>query len=318
MKPKKQITLEDIAAQLNLSKVAVSKALRDHPDISEDTKNKVRQLAKDLGYFPNIIARNLSARQSNTIGLVVPKIAHHFFARAIEAIYEIAFEQNYEIIMTVSQENSQFEALHIQNLLSLRVDGLLVSVTEQTIDHSIFETVKDWGVPLVFFDRVLENLGFSCVTTSDFNSSLESVSKLIKRGFSNIPHIAGYQHTNIGKNRAEGYKAAFEQATIELPENGIVYGGFGEHDGYLGFHNLLKKNFKPEVVFTVTYPVALGVLLAAEELGIQVPGDLEIISFGGSNYNRFIKPSLTYIDQPGREIAVRSIKLLIEEIQSME
>jgi LacI family transcriptional regulator len=315
---KKQITLDDIARKLNISKVAVSKALRDHPDISDDTKKRVIRMADEMGYVPNFIARNLSSRRSNTIGLVVPKIAHHFFARAIESIYETAYDQNYEIITTVSQENAQHEIQHIQNLLSMRVDGLLVSITEQTTETRIFETVRDWGVPLVFFDRVIEGLGFSCVITNDFESAFQSITILLDSGYTTIGHLAGYQNTNIGRNRAAGFEEAFNQKGRNVPRGMIVEGGFGEEDGYRGLLTLIKNGSLPEVVFTVTYPVALGVMLAADEMNIAIPDQLEIISFGGSYYNRFLKPSLTFIDQPAQEMASIATQLLIEEIRSME
>lgn len=318
MTPKKQVTLKDIAARLNISKVTVSKALRDHPDISLETKQRVRDLALKLGYVPDFIARNLSSRRSNTIGLVVPKIAHHFFATAIEAIYETAFQYNYEIIMTVSQESAEREIQHIQTLLSMRVDGLLVSITEETENAKIFEIARQRGVPLVFFDRVIENIGFSCVTGNDFESTFESTRQILKRGYQRIAHLAGSQNTNIGRNRLAGFKKAFEVSGIDLPENWIVEGGFAEADGYQGFQRLQKAGVLPEVIFTVTYPVALGVLLAAEEAGISIPEQLEVISYGGSNYNRFMKPTLSYIDQPVREISQTATQLLLEEIQSPE
>ncbi len=313
---KKQITLDDIARRLAISKVAVSKALRNHPDISDETKKRVRLTAEELGYVPNFIARNLSSRQSNTIGVVVPKIAHHFFARAIEAVYEAAYRENYEVLLTVSQENARHEIQHIQNLLSMRVDGLLVSVTEQTTETAIFETVREWGVPLVFFDRVIEGLGFSCVVTNDYESSLSSTLKLLESGFTKIAHLSGYRHTYIGRNRAAGFRQAFIDKGMDLPDSMIIEGGFAEEDGYHGFNRLIESVGVPEVIYTVTYPVALGAMIAAEEMDLNVPGDLEIISFGGSDYNRFIKPSLTYIDQPVREMAGTAIRLLIGEIQS--
>ena len=166
-----QVTLKDIADRLKVSKVTVSKALRDHPDISAEKKDLIRKTAQEIGYSPNFLARNLSSRKSNTIGLVVPKIAHHFFATAIETIYSIAFDHGYEIMMAVSQEDAYYEQTHIKTLLSMRVDGLLVSITEKTRDFELFNLVKKKKIPLVFFDRVIHNLGFSSVTTDDRNGA---------------------------------------------------------------------------------------------------------------------------------------------------
>ena len=318
MTSKKVITLKDIAEDLNISKVSVSKALRDHPDIGAETKRLVRETAERLGYVPNYIARNLSSRQSKTIGLVVPKIAHHFFASAIETIYQTAFDNKYEIIMTVSQEKVENELIHLQTLLSMRVDGLLISVTEQTKDISIFETVKKRGIPLVFFDRVVEGLGFCTVTADDEQGTYDAITEVINSGYTKFAHLAGYSYTNIGKNRLNGFRNAMKDNNLKVHEPWVVETGFAESDGYKGFMKLFRSGELPEVIFTVTYPVALGVILAAQEAGISIPGDLQIISFGGSIYNRFVTPSISYIDQPSEEIGKKATELLLDEIKNPE
>jgi len=318
MTPKKAITLKDIAEVLDISKVSVSKALRDHPDIGPETKRLVRETAERLGYVPNYIARNLSSRQSRTIGLVVPKIAHHFFASAIETIYQTAFDNNYEIIMTVSQENVENELIHLQTLLSMRVDGLLVSVTEQTRDKSFFETVKKRGIPLVFFDRVVEGVGFSTVTADDEQGTYNAINTVIKSGYTKLAHLAGYSYTNIGKKRLTGFKNAMKDNDLEVPGAWVVETGFSENDGYKGFLKLFRSGDLPQVIFAVTYPVALGVLLAAQEAGISIPEDVQVLSFGGSIYNRFVTPSISYIDQPAEEIGKKATELLLAEIKNPE
>lgn len=318
MDKNKPVTLNDIAAELKVSKVTVSKALRDHPDIGAKTKQRVRETAQQLGYVPNFMARNLSARRSSTIGLVVPKIAHHFFASTIEAIYETADAHNYEVILTVSQESAQNEIKHIQTLLSMRVDGLLVSVTEQTKNTVIFETVKKRNVPLVFFDRTVDTPGFSRVTSDDEGGSYTAVCQMIESGYTKIAHLAGYNFTSIGKNRLKGYQRALQEKGIDVPADYIVKGGFGESDGYNGFMKLFKGNNLPQAIFAVTYPVALGVLAAAENVGLEIPNDLDLICFGGSEYNRFIKPSLSFIDQPTDEIGRAATELLLDEIKHPE
>jgi LacI family transcriptional regulator len=250
--------------------------------------------------------------------LVVPKIAHHFFATAIETIYQTAFENNYEIIMTVSQENVEYELIHLQTLLSMRVDGLLISVTEQTKDRSIFESVKKQGIPLVFFDRVVTGVGFSTVTADDEQGTYDAISEIIKTGYTKIAHLAGYSYTNIGKKRLNGFRKAMVDNNLEIQESWIVETGFAEGDGYKGFMKLFRSGELPEVIFTVTYPVALGVILAAQEAGISMPGDIQVISFGGSIYNRFVAPSISYIDQPPDEIGKKATELLLHEIKNPE
>jgi LacI family transcriptional regulator len=250
--------------------------------------------------------------------LVVPKIAHHFFATAIETIYQTAFENNYEIIMTVSQENVEYELIHLQTLMSMRVDGLLISVTEQTKDNSIFKSVKKHGIPLVFFDRVIGGIGFSTVTADDEQGTYDAISEVIASGYTKIAHLAGYSYTNIGQKRLAGFRKAMRENNLEVPPEWIVETGFAEGDGYKGFLKLFRSGDLPEVIFTVTYPVALGVILAAQEAGISIPDDIQIISFGGSIYNRFVAPSISYIDQPAEEIGRKATELLLEEIKNPE
>jgi len=260
--------------------------------------------------------RNQTSRQFKTIGLVVPKIAHHFFASAIETIYLTAQDNNYEIIMTVSQEKAENEVKHLKTLLSMQVDGLLISITEQTKDITIFESLKERGIPLVFFDRVIEGLGFSTVTAADEKGSYDAIHKIIKSGYTKIAHLAGYSYTNIGKNRLNGFKKAMQDNSLDVNKSWIIETGFSESDGYKGFLKLFRSGTLPEVIFTVTYPVALGALLAAQEAGISVPDDIQILSFGGSIYNRFITPSISYIEQPSEEIGKKATELLISEIKS--
>jgi len=311
---KSSVTLNDIARKLNVSKVTVSKALRDHPDISAATKEKVRRLAAELGYMPNYVARNLSARKSNTIGLVVPKIAHHFFAEVIEAVFNTANQYRYETIMAVSQENAEKEVRHLQTLLSMRVDGLLISRAAESSGPEIYHTIKAMGVPLVFFDRVIKNLGFSTVTCADREGARRLVDHLIKSGYQRIAHFAGYEHTYIGHERRKGYERAIKEAGLGVDPEWIITGGFSQEDGSRAFKMIVESGNLPEVIFAVTYPVALGIYMAAEELHIRIPDDIDVVSFGGSDFSRFISPALTYVDQPAELIGRKATELLLEEI----
>lgn len=310
-----QITMKDIAERLSISKVTVSKALRDHPDISSETKMKVIDLARKLGYVPNQIARNLSAKSSRTIGVVVPKIAHHFFSTVIESIYNVAYKNGYEVILTVSQENAENEKKHIETLLSMRVDGLLVSVSEQTVNTEIFEMVKAKGVPFVFFDRKLSGLGFTSVTTDDIQGAELATEFLTGEGYRNIAFIGGYSHTNIGYDRQLGFKNVLERNGLPFSDDMVIQGGFSEEDGLKGFKLLLERGNVPEAVFAITYPVALGVYAAALEQNISIPENMDIICFGGMGYQKFVTPSISYIKQPATELGEKAMELLLTEVR---
>ena len=314
----KQITLNDIAKTLNVSTVTVSKALRGHPDISVETTKLVKKTANELGYSPNFMARNLSSRKSNMIGLVVPKIAHHFFSSIIEHIYDYAFQNNYEIILTVSQENAERERKHLQTLLSMRVDGILISISQETKDYEIFEIVKSRGVPMVFMDRVPSANDYNSVIVDDKGGAYKAVEHAISLGYRKIAHLAGYKNINIGRERLEGFLDAMKTYNIEVNNDWIVEGGFEEKSGYNSFMKLYHENNLPEFIFSVTYPVALGVYMAAREVGVRIPEDIDIICFGNSQVQEFLSPPLSCINQPTDQIALKSIEVLFENIQNKE
>jgi LacI family transcriptional regulator len=316
MKRKFQITLDDIAEKVNVSKVTVSKALRGHPDISSETKEKIKQVARDLGYIPNFMARNLSSNSSRTIGVIVPKIAHSFFSNVIEAIYDSAFEQNYEIILTVSQENVERELRHVRSLLSMRVDGLIISVSQQTKDDSIFQKIKKMDIPLTFMDRVINLDGFNCVVADDQGGAFSAVEQAIKIGYRKIAHFAGYPHINIGKERLAGYESAMKKHGLPIRPEWVVSGGFSEEDGTRGFKALYDSGDLPEVIFAVTFPVAMGIYRAAQQYGLNIPNDIDIISFGNSDgLNRFLSPPMSYVEQPTVELGRKALELTIESIK---
>ncbi|MEA3288374.1 MAG: LacI family DNA-binding transcriptional regulator [Candidatus Marinimicrobia bacterium] len=310
----KPVTLQDIATRLGISKVSVSKALRRQSDIGQATTEKVLALAKELGYRPNIIAQKLTAKHTRTIGLVVPKIAHHFLTQAIDAIYLLANEKDYEIIMMVSEEDDTLEQKHLKTLLSMRVDGLLISVTEQTRQTDIFQRVAENGTPLVFFDRVIEDLGFSCITSADEQGTLDLVDCAIDKGYRELGHIGGYQNVSIGRLRYKGFLKALENHGLTAADSHVIFGGFSRSDGYSGLQKIHEKGALPQIIFAVTYPVALGVLSYAKEHGIQIPQDLDIVCFGSSNYNSFISPAITGIKQPAQEIGRIALEQVLRQI----
>lgn len=310
--------LVDLAKILGVSKVTISKALRNHKDISEETKIKVRQLADKLSYKPNLNARNLSARKSNIIGLVIPKIAHFFFGSIIEAMYDTAFENNYETLITVSQEMAEREKEHIESLLAMRVDGLIVSITEKTKDYSIFERVLQMKVPIVFIDRVPNMPDIHSVTVNDRVGAFLAIEYFAKKGYRNIGLIGGHDFINIGKERTLGFIDAMNKYNLTINNNWIVKGGFGEEDGYKGFKELFKYRKKPEAVLAVTYPVALGMYQAANEAGIRVPKDLNITCFGNNVFKYVVPTVFNYVDQPTKDLGAMAVKMLVDLIDHPE
>lgn len=308
------VKLEDLAKKLQVSKVTISKALRNHPDISPLTTAKVKELAEKLGYIPNFMAKNLSARKSNIIGLVIPKIAHMFFASVIESVYDTAFKNNYETVITVSQEIAEREKRHILSLLSMRVDGLIISITQETKDISIFERVMNQNVPIVFIDRVPDLKDVSSITADDKGGAYNATEYAIKKGYRKIAHIGGYSHINIGKKRQDGFFEAMKFYNIPVNTDWVIEGGFGEEDGYNGFKKIYKKGNHPDYIFAVTYPVALGIYEAANEEGIRIPEDIEVTCFGNNTFKYMVPSVFNFVDQPTVELGKEAVNLIIKQI----
>lgn len=315
---KKNITLKDIANRLNLSVVTVSKALKNHPDISLKTKNLITQTAESLEYFPNLIARNFASKKTNTIGVVVPKIAHHFFGTIMESIYDLAFEYNYDIILMISQENQELEKKHISTLISMKVDGIIISISSETQDYNLFKEIRNKKIPIVFFDRIPKMKRINKVYVDDKGGSFQAIDHAIKVGYKKIGHFAGPSDSNIASQRYTGFKEAMNKNGIPINQDWVIHGGFDEKHGYDSFIKLYNDNNLPELIFTVTYPVAIGVYDAVTQLGLNIPNDIDIICFGNAVEQDYLSPSLSSVGQSPHLMAKNAMNILISNINDPE
>ena len=312
------ITQKDIADALNVSRITVSKALRNHPDISSKMKKQVLDAVKEMGYTPNLIATQLTTRKTLTLGIVVPDLENSFFSFAIDSIIDAATARNYHVILTVSRENEQSQRKNIENLIGMRVDGLLVCVSQATSDPEIFEYIRKFNTPLVFFDRVLDGLGFSTVVFNDRQGTIDALDEVIAAGYKKIAHFAGYNSLSIGKERCEGYKTALKKNGIPVKKEWIIEAGFEVEDGYQSFMKLVDQGGLPEIILAVNDRVALGAYKAIRKSGLDIPGDIGIIGYGFSETAQLFSPSLTIINQDPRKMGLIAVNTLIDEILEEE
>ncbi len=310
----KPTRLIDLAMKLNLSTVTISKALRDHPDISEPTIARVKKAAERAGYQPNIYARNLSTGRTNTIGLVVPKIAHNFFASLIDEFYKIADELDYEVILMVSNENVEREALQIQTLLSLRVDGIIISVSRGTKDLSALAKALKNNIPVVFVDRALRTDKIPKVMVDDKSGAGTAIEYAYNKGYRKIAHIGGRDHLYLCSLRHEGFIEAMHQYNVPVKSYWDCTGNLDEQNGYEAFMKMYKSNKVPEFILAQTYSIALGISTAATEIGIKIPEDVEIACFGRNSSNYALPEAFHIIDQPTDELARKSFELMLRQI----
>ncbi len=314
MSKNNRVTLSDIADEIGITKVSVSKALRDHPDISTETKRLVREKADELGYRQNRLAQSLTLDKTHTIGVIIPKISHTFFADALGGINKVASQNDYEIILCVSEEKEEREKAHVDTLLSMQVDGLLVSISEETTSIDHFREIKKQNVPLVFFDRSADGIDATSVTVDDEGGAYKATEHALKNGLKEIVHMGGYSHISIGRARRKGYERALRNHGIEPRDDWIIEGGFGEADGYRGAIKMIERGINPDAIFAVTFPVALGIDDAITERKPSIRDSIQIYSFGQDGLNRFFEHPHTSVRQPAGELGRKAMTLLLEQI----
>ena len=311
------ITQQDIAERLNVSRITVSKALRNHPDISNGMKERVKKAVEDMGYSPNLIAKHLSLQKTFILGIVVPDLENCFFAYLVDSMIDAAKEQNYNIILTVSREREVFEKNNIMNLIGMRVDGLLICVSQETADHKVFEYASKVKIPLVFFDRAIREMNFSYVAFNDKIATIEALNQLISGGYTKIAHFAGYSSTSVGRERCNGYREALLNNKITVREDWIIEGGYEIDDGMRAFEKLSKKGELPELILAVNDRVASGAYKAIRRTGLKIPYDIGILGYGLNDTARLFSPTLSVIDQDPRKMGRIAVNLLIDEIQGI-
>ncbi|HSP87494.1 MAG TPA: LacI family DNA-binding transcriptional regulator [Ignavibacteriaceae bacterium] len=311
----KQITIKNIASELKLSASTVSRALNDHPDIHIQTKKLVKKVAGELGYNPNIIARNLKSSRSKQIGVIVPEIRHDFFANAISGIEEVAYQNGYTIVIAQSNEEQEREIINLNSMYLHRVAGVIASISQTTTSNNHFKLLLDRGVKMVFFDRVFYDLNTPRVYIDDLKSSYKVVEYLITKGYKKIVHFAGPQTLEICKNRKLGYEKALRDLNY-TDELVILEGGMHENDGYRLVDDLLARNINSCAIFAVNDPVAVGAIKRLKELHIDIPQQIGIAGFSNNPITEMISPSLTTVDQHSFEMGRKAAEILINNIEN--
>ncbi|MFP4546710.1 MAG: LacI family DNA-binding transcriptional regulator [Fidelibacterota bacterium] len=312
-----KIAIKDLARMLNTSTATVSRALNNHPAIKKETKERVMQLVKEVGYRPNTIAKNLKMQRSTTIGILVPNIGHDFFGSAISAIEKVVSDAGFTAMICQSHEKYQHELEAVNNLIANNVAGVIASISQETIKPDHFLELQHNEIPVVFFDRCFdEGVQASKVITDDFGGSLRAVKYLIKTGYKRIAYLAGTPNLNISRERLRGYKTALQNAGMPVADELIVHCGMEKQDGKVGLQQLMQLNNKPDAVFCVNDPVAIGVYQQSRVYNIKIPEDLAVIGFSNNEISSLIQPALTTVDQSARKIGQRAGQILIKQIES--
>ncbi len=311
----KHTTIVDIAKKLGVAPSTVSRALSDHPDVRKATKEEIRKLAKELHYSPNPIARSLQSSRTTIIGVIVPEIKHDFFASAISGIEQVAYESGYTIIVCQSNESYEREVVNTHALMHYRVAGLVVSISQNTKSGDHFQDLIKRKIPLVFFDRVCDDVNASKVIIDDCKSAFDAVTHLVKRGYKRIAHFGGPRELGICVRRKNGYLEALKEHNLTAPEGFIRYGGLHEEDGYKSMEAMLKEKRNLDAIFAINDPVAIGAFQKIKEAGLHIPDDIAIIGFSNNKITALVDPPLTTVNQPSFEMGKKSAEILIDCIQ---
>ena len=309
--------LKDIADDLGLSVVTVSKVLRDHPDISDETRDRVLKRIKEVDYQPNVMARSLVTGRSYLIGLVVPDLLHPFFAELAKALSASVGKRGYSIIISSSEENPQLEAREIQQLMGRRLDALVVASSGTDIEP--FLRLERHSVPYVLIDREFSGLSANFVGINDEAAGRMATEHLIDQGCKTIAHIRGRENST-GSKRFEGYRNALQKRGIAYSESLVVARSTVDIDsvkmGATAMRLLLKRRTKPDGVFAYNDPLAIGAIEAIFEAGLRIPEDIAVIGCGNLHYDHLLKVPLSSIDQNSEAIGERTAEILLGILES--
>ena len=311
------VTIKDIAKALNLSTSTVSRALRGSHEIGAETKKQVLEYAEEINYRPNPIALSLKERRSRSIGVIVTEIANNYFSQAINGIESIAYNRGYHVIITQSHESMEREMVNVQHLANRGVDGLLVSLSSESIDISYLKDLHEKGLPIVFFDRITDEIETHKVTADNHQGSFHATEHLIFQGYKRIAHITSSPYLSITKERLEGYKAALEKHRIDFDESLVKYcshGGMINSEVDEALNALFKNKIKPDAIFTGGDRLTMTCFGSLKRL--RSKNDVGFTGFTNTKVGDLFSPSLTVIKQPAFEIGQTAIELLIQLIES--
>ena len=315
MERKGQVTIKDIARELGISPSTVSKALKNHPDISADTRMRVNDLARKLKYNPNPIALSLRNAKSRIIGLVIPEIIHHFFSSVISGIEDVAYDAGYNVMIYQSNESYNREVIALEALASSRVEGILIAISKETRNYEHLQRILNNDIPLVMYDRVADEIQSDKVTVDDYEGAYNAVCHLAATGCKRIAHLSGPPGLRITDLRKSGYLDALRDNGLKIDRDIVVYCDTFKQS-LIRTKQLMNMPHPPDAIFTVNDLTAAGVMKTAHEMGIRVPADLSLVGFSNNLMSEVTNTTLTTVDQHGYQIGQTAIQLLLDRLMN--
>jgi len=310
------ITIKDIAKKLNISIATVSRAFNDKSDIKLDTKNLILKTAKEMGYRPNPIAKKLIQKRSLTVGIVVPEFLNSFFPEVIIGAQEVLFEKGYQVLITQSNENFETELKNIKALEDSMVDGIIISQTSETKNVEYYQNLINTGFPIVFFNRVCDEITASKILFNDYKWAFFATEHLINQGYRNIYHLKGKESLSLTNDRMKGFLDAHSKHKLTVTKEQIIPTGFTIEDGQKVALEIINSGKIPDAIFASNDPSAIGAIQVFKKNGFLIPKDIAFVGFTESKMGSIIDPPLTSVLQPAHEIGREAARTLIEQIEN--
>ncbi|MEP7376738.1 MAG: LacI family DNA-binding transcriptional regulator [Chitinophagaceae bacterium] len=317
MKPKKDITIYDIAQKLGLSSATVSRGLQDNPSINKNTRKKVQQTARELGYRHNNFASSLRKQKTNTIGVIVHELNSHFITSVLAGIEKITTAAGYDLIIAHSSESYEKEAANALNLFHKRVDGLIASLAFNTkgLDH--YKTFEDKGIPIIFFDRVEEKSDSTKVIIDNYKCGYEATRHLIEQGCKKIVLVTASLKRNVYAQRHKGYVDALSDHNIPFKKDLVLIKDLSEQCGVEAAMQIMKMKPMPDGAFITNDFSAAVCMQTLKEHGIKIPGQIAIVGFNNDTISKIVEPQLTTIHYPGIEMGEIAARHLINHLRGI-
>jgi len=310
-------SLKTIARKLGISVATVSKALNDYKDISAATKKKVKDLAEELNFVPDSVAKSLRAKQSRLIGFIAPDLLHHFFFNILSGVLKVAQEKDYYVIVASSEDNMENEIRQLHLLVNKRVDGILLALSDNTLDYGHVNNVLQNDTPLVLYDKVSKAVKCSKVVINDRKAAQMATQHLIDIGCHKIAEVRGHFNALTAIDRFIGYRNTLRDNGIPYKRE-IVFEANGPtiNDGITIADRIFEHKDNINGILCHNDLLAIGIIIRLNELGVKIPEEIAILGFSDSPYTKITQPSLTTIKQHGHEIGRKACEILIEEIEA--
>lgn len=315
MKNKTHVSLKDLAEELGVSVSTVSRALKDSPEIGYEMREQVKKVARERNYRPNPFAMSLLKNSPRIIGIIVPDIVTHFYSSIISGISDVARSNHYSVIITSSYEQYELEKQCVEDLVNIRVEGIIACISQETVDYAHFEALAKQYVPVVFFDRVCLRNSCSCVVADNVESGRVATEHFLQHGAKRVGFIGGANHLDIVKQRKHGYLEALRQYRIPIEKELVVCEKMTYDEGREAARKLLALPIRPDAILAMNDTLAFAAMKEIKKQGFRIPQDIALIGYTDELHSNFVEPALTALTHQTYEMGTAACNLLLQHLQ---